>query len=145
MGFDFSLSEEHILVKKTVADMLKKFEPKREELKQMVLVDKIFPQELWDSIAEAGFLGCLIPEEYGGTDMGLLALTIGVEAMSMGGYGNGMLILTAMDSACILRNGTEELKQRFLPRIANGELKLCFGLTEPNAGSEWMLATHVRG
>jgi alkylation response protein AidB-like acyl-CoA dehydrogenase len=135
MGLDFSLSEEHQMIKQMVGDLLKKFEPKKEELKKMVLVDKIFPQELWEAIADAGFLGCLIPEEYGGTDMGLLPLTIGVEEMSVHGYGNGMLILTAMDSSCILRNGTEEMKQRFLPKIASGEMKMCFALTEPNAGS----------
>ena len=40
-----------------------------------------------------------------------------------------------MDTACIVRNGSEELKKRVLPQVADGSLKLCFALTEPNAGS----------
>jgi alkylation response protein AidB-like acyl-CoA dehydrogenase len=135
MALDFSLSEEHELVRNSVLEVLKQFEPRRAEFKKMVVQDKIFPQEIWDALSEAGFMGCLIPEQYGGTDMGLLSLTIAMETMSSVGFGSGMLVLTSMDASCILKNGTEELKQRFLPGIASGELKFCFALTEPNAGS----------
>lgn len=135
MALDFQLSEEHQLLKKTVADMLKQFTPKREHYKKVILEEKKFPQEIWDAFAEIGLTGCLIPESYGGNNMGLLSLVLAFEEMAAQGFSSGLLLLTAMDTACILRNGTDELKQRFLPDIAKGKLKLCFGLTEPDAGS----------
>jgi acyl-CoA dehydrogenase len=135
VSLDFSLTDEHKLIKQTVLQVLKQFEGRREELKKLVIEERKFPQEIWDALADAGLMGCLIPEEYGGTDMGLLPLTLALETMSEHGFGNGLIILTAMDAMCILRNGTDELRQRFLPDIANGKLKFCFALTEPNAGS----------
>lgn len=135
MALDFQLSEEHQLLKKTVSDMLKQFTPKREHYKKLILEEKRFPQEIWDAFAEMGLTGCLIPEAYGGNNMGLLSLVLAFEEMASQGFSSGLLLLTAMDTACILRNGTEELKQRFLPEIAKGKLKLCFAVTEPDAGS----------
>lgn len=135
MALDFELSEEQILVKKTVAEMLKRFEPRREELRRMILKEKKFPYELWNALAEAGFLGAVIPEEYGGSGLGLMGIALAMEEMASHGYGNGMLVVTTMDVACILRNGTEEIKRRILPHVASGKLKLCFALTEPDAGS----------
>ncbi len=81
MALDFELSEEHKMIQKTVRDVLKKFEPRREEMRKQVMVEKKFPQELWNAIADAGLLGSLLPEEYGGTNMGLLALAIAMEEM----------------------------------------------------------------
>ncbi len=135
MALDFELSEEHKMIQKTVRDVLKQFEPRREEMRKKVMVEKKFPQELWDAISDAGLLGSLIPEEYGGTNMGLLALAIATEEMGKMGFGNALIVLTAMDSLCILRNGSEEMKKRFLPRVAKGDIKFAFALTEPDAGS----------
>ena len=135
MGLDFNLSEEQKLIQDSVHQVLKPFEGRRDELRKMILKDKIFPQEVWNALADAGYMGCLIPEEYGGTNMGLLALTLAIEQMAVRGFSNGLMVLTAMDALCILRNGSPELKQRFLPGMASGEMKFCFALTEPNAGS----------
>lgn len=135
MALDFELSEEQKAIKDAVRSMLKKYEGRREELKEMILKEKKFPQELWDDLAEMGLTGCLVPEEYGGNNMGLLTLTLAFEEMAANGFSSGLLLLTAMDTACILRNGTEEQKKRFLPDIAAGKKKMCWALTEPNAGS----------
>ncbi len=135
MALNFELSEEQQLIKDSVVSVLKQFESRRDEFRHRILKDKEFPAEIWDALAGAGFMGCLIPEQYGGTDMGLTALTIACEQMSATGFGNGLIVLTAMDALCILRNGSEDLKRRFLPDIASGKLKFCFALTEPNAGS----------
>jgi acyl-CoA dehydrogenase len=132
---DFALTPEHRMVLDSTRSMLKKFEGRRRELADLIHVHKAFPQELWDAIAEAGLLGALLPEQYGGSDMGLLSLGLAVEEMARQGFGNALMILTAMDSLCILRNGSGELKQRFLPRVAAGDLKLAFAITEPDAGS----------
>ena len=94
-----------------------------------------FSEELWQAFADMGLTGCLVPEEYGGNNMGLLALALGFEELTANGFSPGLLLVTGMDSACILKNGSEEQKQRFLPKIADGSWKLCFAVTEPNAGT----------
>lgn len=132
---DFNLREEHIQIKNTVQKILKKFEPRKDEFIQKALKQRIFPQEVWDALAEAGILGTVIPEEYGGTGLGLLAMAIAVEEMSTMGFGNAILILTCMDALCLMKNGSEELKRRFLPNIATGKYKFCFAITEADAGS----------
>ncbi|MBI2568656.1 MAG: acyl-CoA/acyl-ACP dehydrogenase [Candidatus Schekmanbacteria bacterium] len=135
MGLDFELSDEQRLIKQTAKEMLAPFLARREEYERLILKEQKFPQELWNAMAESGFLGCLIPEQYGGTDTGLLALAFAIEELARCGFGNALTVVTAMDTACIVRNGTAELKQRFLPGIADGKIKLCFALTEPNAGT----------
>ncbi|MBI2889893.1 MAG: acyl-CoA/acyl-ACP dehydrogenase [Nitrospirae bacterium] len=135
MAMDFELSEEHKMIQKTVDDMIKRFAPRREEFRKMVLKEKKFPQELWDALAEAGIMGSLIPAEYGGTGLGLTAMVVASETMGSHGFGTALTILTTMDSLCILRNGSEEMKRRFLPGVAQGKLKFAFALTEPDAGS----------
>ncbi len=134
MSLDFTLGDEHQLVRTAVRGMLQKYEPRRRELREMAQ-KHVFPQELWEDFAKVGLQGCLVPEEYGGNNLGLLPLTLAFEEICAGGFSPGLLLVTAMDSACILRNGSAEIKQRFLPKVADGSLKLCFAITEPDAGT----------
>jgi alkylation response protein AidB-like acyl-CoA dehydrogenase len=134
MTLDFAVSEEHKLVRSSVRSMLRKYEPRRAEYRQM-MKDQVFPQELWDDIAGIGLLGCLIPQEYGGNASGLQPLTVAFEELTSQGFLPGLMLVTAMDSACLTKNGSEELKRRFLPKVADGSCKLCFAVTEPNAGT----------
>src|SRR5882762_3517776 len=108
---DFELSEEQQQFQAVAKKMLQRFSSRREELKRLILKEHKFPPELWEAFAEAGLLGALIPEEYGGSNTGLLALTLACEEMGGHGYGSALLVLTAMDTACIVRNGSEELKK----------------------------------
>jgi len=135
MGLDFTLGDEHQLVRTAVRAMLQKYVPRRQELRELAQKERVFPQEMWEDFAKVGLLGCLVPEEYGGNNMGLLPLTLAFEEICGNGFSPGLLLVTAMDSACILRNGSDEIKQRFLPRVADGSWKLCFAITEPNAGT----------
>lgn len=135
MGLDFTLGDEHQLVRTAVRAMLQKYVPRRQELRELAQKERVFPQEMWEDFARVGLLGCLVPEEYGGNDMGLLPLTLAFEEICGNGFSPGLLLVTAMDSACILRNGSDEIKRRFLPRVADGSWKLCFAITEPNAGT----------
>ena len=134
MALDFTLGDEHQLVRTAVRGMLQKYEPRRRELREMAQ-QRVFPQEMWEDFAKVGLQGCLVPEEYGGNNMGLLPLTLAFEEICGNGFSPGLLLVTAMDSACILRNGSDEIKRRFLPGVADGSLKLCFAITEPNAGT----------
>ncbi|GIW73445.1 MAG: acyl-CoA dehydrogenase [Planctomycetota bacterium] len=132
---DFGWSEEQQAVRQAVRGALEKLLPRRDELVAAVHRDKRFPQEVWDIFAETGMFGALLPEEYGGTALGLTAMAIATEEAARLGFGNTVAILTAMDALCILRNGSEELKRRILPAVAEGKLKLAFAVTEPDAGS----------
>ena len=136
MALDFELSPEQKLIQKVVRDIVARFEPRHKEFRRLIHEERRYPQELWDALAEAGLMGSLLPEEYGGSGLGLTALVLGLEALGSAGIGaSSLLILTGMDALCILRNGSEALKRRFLPGIATGKLKFCFGITEPDAGS----------
>lgn len=135
MSLNFHLSDEQKQFQEAAHQMMRRFEDKREAWTKQIFTEKTFPEELWQGFAEAGFLGALIPEEYGGSGLGLLPLLFATEAMGSHGLGSALLVVTAMDTACVVRNGSEELKKRVLPGVADGSTKLCFALTEPNAGS----------
>lgn len=136
MALDFELTEEQKLIQKVIRDIVTRFEPRRHEFRALMQKEKRYPQELWDALAEAGLMGSLIPEEYGGSGLGLTGLVLALEELGSAGIGsNTMMVLTGMDALCILRNGSPELKKRFLPDIATGKLKFCFAITEPDAGS----------
>ncbi len=131
----FELTEEQREIKQTIGKAFERLLPKRDEILRKVHHEKVFPQEMWDIFAAAGLFGALVPEEYGGTNLGLLPVVIATEEAARMGFGNTVAILTSMDALSIVRNGSEDLKRRFLPKIAAGEMKLCFALTEPDAGS----------
>jgi alkylation response protein AidB-like acyl-CoA dehydrogenase len=134
MSLDFELSEEHQLVEKTVRDAMAPWVERRAELREMTKRAEL-PEELWQHFAELGLLGCLIPEEYGGNGMGLVAQALGFESVTASGISPNVLLVNCMDAACIAKVGSEDLKQRYLPGIADGSHRFCFAITEADAGS----------
>lgn len=135
MGFDFSLTDEQKMVQETVHKLVRQFESQHVEFRRQIFKEQVYPEALWKAFCDAGLMGCVIPEQYGGNGMGLLALTLAIETLNSYGFGSPLFVITAMDATCILNHGSEEMKQRFLPKIAVGELKLCYAHTEPDAGS----------
>ncbi|MGV6872786.1 acyl-CoA dehydrogenase family protein [Pseudochelatococcus sp. B33] len=97
-----------------------------------------FPHEAVRELGELGFLGMLLPEEYGGSDTGQVAYTLAVEeiAAGCGPISTIMSVHTSVGCMPIYRYGTEEQKSRFLPALASGEAIGGFALTEPQAGSD---------
>jgi acyl-CoA dehydrogenase len=102
-------------------------------------VDKVgtYPQAFVDALTASGYLACLIPEEYGGTGLGITEAGIILEEINRS-PGNGLACHAQMYTmGTLLRHGSADQKQRYLPGIASGKLRLqAFGVTEPNAGSE---------
>jgi acyl-CoA dehydrogenase len=96
-----------------------------------------YPEEFVRALTEAGWLAALIPEEYGGAGLGLIAASVILEEINASG-GNGAACHAQMYTmGTLLRHGSREQKDRYLPRIAAGELRLqAFGVTEPTAGSD---------
>jgi acyl-CoA dehydrogenase len=95
-----------------------------------------YPKDFVAEMTAAGWLGALIPETYGGSGLGILDACVILEEVNRSG-GNGAACHAQMYTmASLLRHGTETQKQTYLPRIANGNLRLqAFGVTEPDAGS----------
>lgn len=131
---NFSLSEEHRMVQQSVADAMQPWLGRRSELRAMAKCNE-FSSELWQSFADVGLLGCLIPEQYGGNDMGLLALTLAFQKIGALGLSSNLLLITSMDAACLVKNASEMLKQKHLPAIASGKQRFCFAVTEADSGS----------
>jgi len=92
---------------------------------------------VYDALREKGLLGLWIPEEYGGKGGSLLDLCVVVEELSRACGGIGAAIaVNALGTFPLLIAGSDELKARYLPRLATGEILACFGLSELDAGSD---------
>jgi len=96
-----------------------------------------YPEEFVTALTEAGFLAALIPEEYGGGGASLTEASVILEEISASGGNPSACHAQMYVMGTLLRHGSDEQKQRYLPAIASGELRLqAFGVTEPGAGSE---------
>jgi len=109
-----------------------------------------YPEEFVAALTEAGWLAALIPEEYGGAGLSLTAASVILEEINASGCNSGACHAQMYTMGTILRHGSGAQKERYLPRIASGELRLqAFGVTEPGVGSDTTAlqttATRVEG
>ncbi len=97
-----------------------------------------FPEEELKAMGELGFLGMLVSEEYGGAETGAVAYALALEEIAAGDGACSTIMSVHNSVGCvpILKFGTEDQKQRFLPKLASGEWIGGFALTEPQAGSD---------
>ena len=96
-----------------------------------------YPSEFVAALGEAGYLAALIPEEYGGAGLPLSAAAAILEEVQRQGCNGGAVHAQMYIMGTVLRHGSEEQKQRYLPKIATGELRLqAFGVTEPTSGTD---------
>ena len=94
------------------------------------------PDDLWDALAAAGYLGINIPEEYGGGGLGMRHLCMVSEELAATGCPLLLLLVSpAIGGTILARHGSEEQRRRWLPGIGRGTSKLAFAITEPDAGS----------
>lgn len=99
--------------------------------------NKGYPDEFIDVLNREGFLSVLIPEQYGGSGLGIEAAGIILEEISRAGGHPGAFHAQMYTMGTVLRHGSEEQKQTYLPQIADGSLRLqAFGVTEPVAGTD---------
>ncbi len=132
---DFELTDEQRLVRETARAFTdKEIVPRARENDR----NHHFDTELVAKIAQQGYLGAIVPTEYGGA--GLDYLTYGVIVEELGRGDSSMRtvvsVQTSLVCSAIVRWGTEEQKQRYLPKLCSGEWLGCFGLTEPDTGSD---------
>jgi acyl-CoA dehydrogenase len=96
-----------------------------------------YPTEFVRTLTEAGYLAALIPEEYGGAGLAITEAAIILEEINRAGCNSGACHAQMYIMGTLLRHGSPEQKKRYLPRIANGELRLqAFGVSEPTTGSD---------
>jgi acyl-CoA dehydrogenase len=96
-----------------------------------------YPGEFVGAMTEAGYLGALIPEEYGGLGLGLVEASIVLEEINRSGGNAQPAHAQVYTMGTLLRHGSEEQKKEYLPKIASGEIRLqAFGVTEPESGTD---------
>jgi acyl-CoA dehydrogenase len=131
---DFELTEDQITIRDAVTELAAKFDDQYWQEKDE---EHEFPTEFYNAFAEGGWLGITTPEEYGGHGYGITEASILLEQVAASGAGmNGAssMHLSIFGMHPVIVHGSEELKKRTLPRIVNGDLHVCFGVTEPGAG-----------
>ena len=99
--------------------------------------DRRYPTEFVTALAREGWLSVLIPEQYGGSGLGLSAATAVLEEVHRSGCNGGAAHAQMYTMGTLLRHGSDDQKARYLPKIASGELRLqAFGVTEPTSGTD---------
>ncbi len=132
---DYELTEEQKILQSSAADFLKKECPK-ELVRQLAETDEKYSPELWRKMAELGWMGLHLPEEYGGTDWSFLNMAVLLEEMGYNICPGPFISTTLLGCVPVLEAGTEDQKQEILPKVANGELILTMALTESDGGYE---------
>jgi len=132
---DFELTDEQRLIRQTARDFADgEIVPRARENDR----NEHFDTELVQQIADMGFLGAIVPEEYGGRGVDYRTYALIVEEIGRGcsAMRTVVSVVTSLVCSSIVRWGSEEQKQEWLPQLCSGESLGCFGLTEPDTGSD---------
>lgn len=99
--------------------------------------ERAYPTEFVNTLTESGFLSMLIPEEYGGSGLGISAAAAVLEEIHAAGCNGAACHAQMYTMGTVLKHGSEQQKKRYLPAVARGELRLqAFGVTEPTSGTD---------
>jgi len=133
---DFSASQDHDLLRESIRRVCADFPDSywggcdaRHE----------FPWEFYRALADGGWIGIAIPEEYGGSGRGILEASILVEEVAASGAamnGASAIHLSIFGMQPVVLHGSETMRRKYLPRVARGDLHVAFGVTEPDAGTD---------
>ena len=133
---DFELTDEQELIKDSVAKLCGDFTDEYWSAKDS---QHEFPCDFYNAMAEAGWLGIAIPEAYGGSGRGITEASLVLETVAASGAAmNGAtpLHLSIFGMEPVVKFGSEDMKQKYLPQVAKGDLHVAFGVTEPDAGTD---------
>lgn len=133
---DFDFSEEQTMIRDQVSQLAASF-----DLEYWREHDRTgeYPHDFFDAFAQAGWLGIALPESCGGAGLGMTEACILLEEICASGAGTSgasPIHFSIFPPMPILKYGSEEQKREYLPRIARGEMKLGFSITEPNVGTD---------
>src|SRR5438552_4080505 len=132
----YQRTEQHELIRKEVATLARSF-----SLDYWLEKDRKaeYPTDWVRAFAQAGWLGMTIPETYGGSGLGVTEATLMLHEICAAGAGTSgasPIHFYLFPPMPVIKHGSEDLKRRYLPRIATGEVVMSFGVTEPNAGTD---------
>ncbi len=133
---DFALTEQQELIRKEVGALARSF-PAEYWLEKDKKAE--YPWEFVKAFAQAGWLGVIIPEEYGGSGLGVTEAALmlhDIAASGAGTSGCSPIHFYCFPPMPVIKHGSEALKRKYLPRMATGEIVMSFGVTEPNAGTD---------
>jgi len=134
-SLDFDLGEDIDMLREAVYQFARlEIAPRAAEIDR----DNLFPEDLWEKMGDLGLLGITVEEEYGGTNLSYLAHCVAMEEISRASGSVG-LSYGAHSNLCvnqIRKNGSEEQKHKYLPRLCSGEHVGALAMSEPNAGSD---------
>lgn len=135
LGLDYQLGEDITALRDSVKSFAdSEIAPRASEIDS----SDIFPMDLWQKMGDLGLHGITVPEQYGGADMGYVAHMVAMEEISRASASVG-LSYGAHSNLCInqiKRNGNEQQKQKFLPKLISGEFIGALAMSEPGAGSD---------
>ncbi len=133
---DFTLSDEQRMLVETARKVGEQFGP---EYWRGLDAKKAYPAEAWAAICEAGLCGIALPEEHGGSGLGMLEMALAIEQLTAGGAGATLAQMFMLNpifgGVSVARFGTAEQKKALLPGLASGQVTFCMALTEPDAGT----------
>ncbi|MEA2247507.1 MAG: acyl-CoA dehydrogenase [Solirubrobacteraceae bacterium] len=131
---DFEPTDDQRAIRSAVAELCKQFD---DEYWLDRDTNHEFPWDFYNAIAEAGWLGICVPEDHGGSGLGITEASILLEEIAASGAGmNGASAIHGMIFGMhpVIKHGRPAMKERLLPQIVNGTMHVCFGVTEPDAG-----------
>ena len=133
---DFETTEEHQLIRDAIGKICADFP---DEYWSKCDNGHLFPWDFYNALAEAGWIGIAIPEQYGGSGRGITEASIVLEEVAASGAamnGASSIHLSIFGMHPVVKYGSEDMKQKYLPRVATGDLHVAFGVTEPDAGTD---------
>ncbi len=133
---DFQLTEQQELIRKEVAALARSF-----SLDYWLEKDRKaeYPADWIKKFADAGWLGMIVPEDYGGSGLGVTEAALMLHEICAAGAGTSgasPVHFYLFPPMPVVKHGSEALKRKYLPRVATGEIVMSFGVTEPNAGTD---------
>jgi acyl-CoA dehydrogenase len=133
---DFQETDEQRLIRESVTRLCAEFDDNYWERHDR---EEKFPEEFYRAMADAGWIGIAIPEQYGGAGKGIQEAAIVLEQVAASGAamnGATSLHLSIFGMHPVVKHGSAEMREKYLPAVARGDLHVAFGVTEPNAGSD---------
>lgn len=126
--------EEHQEIRDAVRSLCAEYP---DEYHRRIDAERAYPEAFVDALTKAGWLAAMIPQEYGGSGLGLTEASVIMEEINRSGGNSGACHGQMYNMGTLLRHGSAEQKQKYLPKIATGELRLqSMGVTEPTAGTD---------
>ena len=133
---DFETTDEHQLIRDAIGKICTDIP---DEYWSKCDNEHLFPWDFYNALAEAGWIGIAIPEQYGGSGRGITEASIVLEEVAASGAamnGASGIHLSIFGMHPVVKYGSEDMKQKYLPRVAAGDLHVAFGVTEPDAGTD---------